>query len=88
MKHEDSVPCSEDPGFVLNTEPNESSDAIHLRSILIIFSYLRLGFATSFFTSCSQTNILHFSSPHELYMCNSYLLDLINVLHKQTNKWF
>jgi hypothetical protein len=59
MEPEGSLPCSQEPSIGPYQEPNQSSP-YHpiLRSILILFTHLRLALPSGLFPSGFPTNIL------------------------------
>jgi hypothetical protein len=61
MEPEGSLPYSQEPSTGPYSEPDQSnpSHPISLRSILILYTYLRLGLPSGLFPSRFHTNILY-----------------------------
>jgi hypothetical protein len=76
MEPEGSIPCSQEPSTGPYPEPYQStpSHPIFLRSILILFTHLRLSIPSGLFPSGLPTNILYafLFSPHSCYMPRPY----------------
>jgi hypothetical protein len=63
MEPKGSLPCPQEPSTGLDPEPDQSGsyypNPISLRSILILFTHLRLGLLSSLFPSGFPTSILY-----------------------------
>jgi hypothetical protein len=82
MKPEDSLPCSQGPSTGPYPEPDQSNPyhPISLRSILILFTHLRLGLPSGLFPFGFRTNNLYtfiFSSIRATCPAHLILLDLM-----------
>jgi hypothetical protein len=81
MEPEGSIPCSQEPSTGPHPEPYQSNPhhpiLSVLRSILILFTHLRLGLRSGLFPSSFPTNILYSSSIRAACPAHLILLDLI-----------